>query len=73
MSGCWRCGDDVDGALALRPFDGKLDLSIDESKERVILADTDIDTRVEGCAALPHDDVAGQHLFAAVTLDAETF
>ena len=46
-------------------------LSRVEGEQRVVAAQPDVNARVELRAALPNEDAAGLHDFAAVTLDAE--
>ena len=49
----------------------KGDTALDQGKQRMVLAHADIVARVELGAALAHDDVAGDHGFAAILFDAE--
>src|SRR6185436_3796946 len=48
------------------------DLAADRGEQGVVLAHRDIGAGMNFGAALPHQDVAGKHDFAAVALDAET-
>src|ERR1041385_6345234 len=47
------------------------DLAVYRGEDGVILAESDIAARVIFCAALAQDDIARQHILAAVALDAE--
>src|SRR5258705_2896449 len=66
-----RSRNDIDGSFFGRALDCKLDGAWDQSKQRVVLADADIDARVHLRAALAHDDAAGVDQFPAVGFDAE--
>ena len=48
----------------------EFDLAVLEGKERVVAADTDVETRVEFGAALANDDGAGCDRLPTVCLDA---
>ena len=61
----------IDGALIHRTLDAKGDLSVHECIQSVVLADADIDARMELGATLAHDDAACVDHFAAKLLDAE--
>ena len=41
-------------------------------EQRVITATADIHARIDACAALTHDDVAGEDSFATKLFDAQT-
>jgi hypothetical protein len=58
-----------DAAAILRTF--KLHLAVDQRIERMIVAHTDADARIELGAALSNEDVARLDHFAAVLLDSE--
>ena len=45
--------------LVERAFDGKRHMAVNQSKQGVVLADTDIHARVELGATLTHNDGAG--------------
>src|SRR5690606_2933888 len=64
---------DGDVAALLRAFDGDFDDTVFQGEERVVAPDADVVARMELGAALPHDDVAGDHELAGVALHAEPF
>ena len=66
-------GYDADGFFTLRPFDREQNLSCCGCKQRMVLADADVDARVELGAALADDDVARDDGFAAVDFYAQAF
>src|SRR5690606_18445185 len=68
LFGGFRRVDGYEG-LALRAG-GEGDRAVDECKDSVILAKPDAGARVPFGAALAHDDVAGDHGFAAKLLHA---
>jgi hypothetical protein len=49
-----------------------LDNPVDFGEQGVIPSDTDVVTRFEGRATLPHQDTAGSDFFPGKPLDAET-
>ena len=55
----------------LRTLGAELDVAVDQRKQRVVLADADVQARMNRGAALAHDDTAGTDHFAAVDLHAE--
>src|SRR5262249_52889733 len=63
-----RLDGDEDAPAALG---GKLHTTLGEGEQRVIGAHANIGAGVHLGAALPHQDVAGQNLLAAVALDAQ--
>jgi len=46
-------------------------MAVDQREQRVVLADADIQARMNGGAALANDDAAGADHFAAVDLHAK--
>ena len=64
-------GNDVHDRLAFAAF-GEQHAAIDQSEDRVILAETDIFACVVFRAALADDNVAGKDDFTAVTFYAKT-
>lgn len=66
-------GDNFDELAFLRTALDKLDLSIGLGKQGVVLAATHVSAGMKMRAPLPDKDVASQHSFAAIALDAESF
>src|ERR1700760_4152402 len=54
-------------------FRTKLDTPFNLRKESIVVAHADIKAGVPGRAALTRNDVAGNHMLAAISLDAEAF
>jgi hypothetical protein len=70
----WKSvGDDADDAATLDAFDAEQDFPGDARIERVIAPHAHIRARMIVRAALPHEDVAGEHVLTAETLDAKPF
>src|SRR5690606_24290338 len=63
--------NDVHEGTTLGAARVECDMAVDLSKDRVILAQTNANARMELSSALTDDDVAGQHRFAAEALDAQ--
>src|SRR4051812_10952401 len=58
----------TDGTLVLEL--GVLDRAVDEREDGEVAAEADVLTGMDDRPLLPHEDVAGDHLLAAETLDA---
>ena len=67
----WHERFDVDEFAALAAT-AKRDSTVGQCKQRVVLAEADVGTRIDTRSALANDDVAGDDGFAAELLDAET-
>ena len=65
--------NDFDELALLRTALDELDFSIGLGKQGVVLAATHVPAGMEMRAPLPDKDVASQHDFAAIALDAESF
>lgn len=75
-----RCGHDVcnalcDGLAVVAGLPGALegDNTIGHREQRVVLADADVLTRLDPCAALADDHLAGLDHLAVSTLHTEIF
>ena len=63
--------DDAYRSAIPRALDIELHPAVDFGEQRVVLADADVHAGVKFGAALAHQNVARQNLFAGITLDAE--
>lgn len=57
-------GDDAHKLAILRTLLLKLDVPVFFREQRVITTDADVPACMDGCAALPDDDIAGDHFLA---------
>lgn len=57
--------------FAVAPYSVKLDLAVDESKKRIILALGDVLAGMDMRTALTNEDIAREHFLTVRSLDAE--
>jgi len=71
---CCNCkSDHVDKLAVFRPFSRELDLAIFFREQGVVAADANVNACMKMRATLTNNDVAGNHLLAAVDLHAQSF
>lgn len=66
-------GNDADRAALVRTLDGEFNHTVFQREQGVILADTDIGTRMELGSTLTNQDIAGWNQLTTVALDAQAF
>lgn|SRR5690625_3638694 len=72
MNGLDSNGNDTDEFTRMLASDPELNLAIDQCKQGVILANTDVFARMKLRAALAHNNITGPNALAAKTLYAES-